>query len=177
MSQALMASVRAATGRPGPDDAMDTAASVSCPGRDPAHLAEPISDRPRRSGAGDAENCDPRIPRDPSTDHVDSPDWAAVLAAAERDLWLTPPATVGPRANHAAWLLGEVVPAVNPGPLMARDGQVPLEVTAWALAVTSVWPGLHQPFGEPIGVMRDRARRRLLAVEHLDDAVLALLTW
>ncbi|MDU1780000.1 MAG: hypothetical protein E6788_07575, partial [Propionibacterium sp.] len=69
------------------------------------------------------------------------------------------------------------VPAVNPGPLMARDGQVPLEVTAWALAVTSVWPGLHQPFGEPIGVMRDRARRRLLAAEHLDDAVLALLTW
>ncbi|WP_130865868.1 hypothetical protein [Acidipropionibacterium timonense] len=101
------------------------------------------------------------------------------LVRSERALWgpgrRTPEQTR--RALDAVWLLGEAVPAVDPTALVDRGGRLDIARTAWASAITAAWPPRARAFGEAVGVARGRAARRLLAADHLDDEVLALLTW
>lgn len=81
---------------------------------------------------------------------------------------------------EAVWLLGADLPAPDPGPLVDDGGRVSPWRTAMACAVTSPWPAsaaLTEGRTVSVGQLRQRARRRLLALDHLDDEALALLLW
>lgn len=102
------------------------------------------------------------------------------LVRAEWSMLLDP----GPRPDHdglaALWLLGGVLPSPAAGPLLDSAGRHPALRTAQAVALTSMWPewwDVTGDWGADAATLRQRALRRLLAQDHLDDEALALLMW
>lgn len=66
------------------------------------------------------------------------------------------------------------------GPLLDSAGRRPALRTAQAVALTSMWPewwDVTGDWGADAATLRQRALRRLLAQDHLDDEALALLMW
>lgn len=102
------------------------------------------------------------------------------LVRAERSMLLEPGRDPDADALAALWLLGGVLPSPAPGPLLDGHGRHPAQRTAQAVAVTSMWPewwDVTADWGADAATLRQRAVRRLLAQDHLDDEALALLMW
>ncbi|AMS04887.1 hypothetical protein DUY81_07025 [Acidipropionibacterium acidipropionici] len=102
------------------------------------------------------------------------------LVRAERGMLLDPGPRPDPDSLSALWLLGGVLPSPAPGPLLDGHGRHPALRTAQTVALTSMWPewwDVSADWGVDAATLRQRAVRRLLAQDHLDDEALALLMW
>lgn len=121
-----------------------------------------------------------RIGAGPAPEPLAPPSSQDPLVTAEWSMLSRP----GPRPDAASlealWLLGAAAPSPAAGPLLDAGGRVPALRTAHAVAVTSMWPewwDTRPSWGDDAATLRQRAVRRLLAQDHLDDEALALLAW
>lgn len=121
-----------------------------------------------------------RIGAGPAPEPLEPPTSGDPLVRAEWSMLSRP----GPRPDaaglEALWLLGAAAPSPAEGPLLDGGGRVPALRTARAVAVTSMWPewwDVRPVWGDDAATLRQRAVRRLLAQDHLDDEALALLVW
>lgn len=115
-------------------------------------------------------------------------DTSDPLVRAERAILLGPASgppedpSAGPDtdAQAALWWLGSALPSPGLRCLVDGDGPVPPLRSAWAVALTSLWPSwwpVVTGWGADVTRLRQRATRRLLLDPELGDEELALLLW
>lgn len=121
-----------------------------------------------------------RIGAGPAPEPLAPPTCRDPLVRAEWSMLSRPGAGPDAADLEALWLLGAAAPSPAAGPLLDEGGRVPALRTARAVAVASMWPewwDVRPAWGDDAATLRQRAVRRLLAQDHLDDEALALLVW